>query len=86
MTKKKAEDVVNLIFDSMTHALARGERIEIRGLGSPFKLLALFLKLKDPAGDGAALVALQVRKLLQDFNGAHLFCFIVSGFCGCPTV
>lgn len=34
VTKKKAEDVVNLIFDSMFHALAKGDRIEIRGFGS----------------------------------------------------
>ena len=34
ITKKKAEDVVNLIFDSMTEAMVRGDRIEIRGLGS----------------------------------------------------
>ena len=32
--KKKAEDIVNLIFDSMTSALATGGRIEIRGFGS----------------------------------------------------
>lgn len=32
--KKRAEEVVNLIFDSMTEALARGDRIEIRGFGS----------------------------------------------------
>lgn len=32
--KKKAEDVVHLIFDAMTTALIQGERIEIRGLGS----------------------------------------------------
>ena len=34
LTKKKAEDVVNLIFDSMTNALLKGDRVEIRGLGS----------------------------------------------------
>ena len=34
ITKKKAEDVVNLIFDSMAAAMVRGERIEIRGIGS----------------------------------------------------
>lgn len=34
MTKKKAEDVVNLIFDSMVEAMLKGDRIEIRGLGS----------------------------------------------------
>ena len=34
LPRKKAEHVVNLIFDAMTHALARGERIEIRGFGS----------------------------------------------------
>ena len=34
MTKKKAEDVVNLIFDSMVNAMKEGDRIEIRGFGS----------------------------------------------------
>ncbi|MBX7148488.1 integration host factor subunit beta [bacterium] len=32
--RKKAEDVVNLIFDQMTDTLAGGGRIEIRGFGS----------------------------------------------------
>ncbi len=32
--RKRAEEVVNLIFDSMTRALAEGGRIEIRGFGS----------------------------------------------------
>lgn len=32
--RKKAEDVVNLIFDSMAQTLAGGGRIEIRGFGS----------------------------------------------------
>ncbi|MBK8010080.1 MAG: integration host factor subunit beta [Deltaproteobacteria bacterium] len=34
VTKKRAEQVVNLVFDQMTQALKRGERIEIRGFGS----------------------------------------------------
>lgn len=34
LPRKRAEMVVNLIFDAMTEALARGERIEIRGFGS----------------------------------------------------
>lgn len=34
MTKKRAEDVVNLIFDSMVDAMSGGDRIEIRGFGS----------------------------------------------------
>ncbi len=34
ITKKKAEEVVNLIFDSMVDAMVKGDRIEIRGLGS----------------------------------------------------
>lgn len=34
ITKKRAEEVVNLIFDSMIEAMAKGDRIEIRGLGS----------------------------------------------------
>ncbi len=32
--RTKAEDVINLIFDSMTDTLAKGGRIEIRGFGS----------------------------------------------------
>ncbi|MBI2340358.1 MAG: integration host factor subunit beta [Deltaproteobacteria bacterium] len=34
LPRKRAEDVVNLVFDSMTGALAKGGRIEIRGFGS----------------------------------------------------
>lgn len=34
ITKKRAEQVVNLVFEQMTEALQRGERIEIRGFGS----------------------------------------------------
>ena len=34
MTQKEADLVVHLIFDGMTDALKRGERIEIRGFGS----------------------------------------------------
>jgi len=34
LPRKKAENVVNLIFDEMTRALCRDERIEIRGFGS----------------------------------------------------
>lgn len=34
LTYKKAEEIVNLIFDSMTQALVEGGRIEIRGFGS----------------------------------------------------
>src|SRR3989344_5577591 len=34
VTKKRAEDLVNLIFDAMVNAMAKGDRIEIRGLGS----------------------------------------------------
>jgi len=32
--KKRAEEAVNLVFDSMSQALVRGDRIEIRGFGS----------------------------------------------------
>ncbi len=34
LSYKKAEEVINTIFDSMTSALLAGERIEIRGFGS----------------------------------------------------
>ncbi|HBF11774.1 MAG TPA: integration host factor subunit beta [Deltaproteobacteria bacterium] len=32
--RKKAEDVINLVFDTMTQKMAEGGRIEIRGFGS----------------------------------------------------
>lgn len=31
---RKAEDIVNVMFDSMSQALVSGDRIEIRGFGS----------------------------------------------------
>lgn len=31
---KKAEEVVNTVFENMEEALIKGERVEIRGLGS----------------------------------------------------
>ncbi len=34
MTRRRAEQTVNTIFASMTEALIRGDRIEIRGFGS----------------------------------------------------
>ena len=34
VTKKRANDVVNLVFDSLTDALMDDGRIEIRGFGS----------------------------------------------------
>ena len=34
VTRKRMEDLINLIFDSMMDAMSRGDRIEIRGFGS----------------------------------------------------
>ena len=34
LKNSKAEEVVNLLFDEMTTALAAGDRVEIRGFGS----------------------------------------------------
>lgn len=34
LTYKKSEEIVNIIFDSMSKELSRGGRIEIRGFGS----------------------------------------------------
>jgi integration host factor subunit beta len=34
MTKKKAEEVVDVVFGSVDQALVNGERIELRGFGS----------------------------------------------------
>ena len=34
LTVRKAEEVVNMVFNDMTNALAKGDRVEIRGFGS----------------------------------------------------
>ncbi len=34
LTYKKSEEIVNIIFDSMSETLSQGGRIEIRGFGS----------------------------------------------------
>jgi integration host factor subunit beta len=34
LTYKKAEEIVNILFDSMSDTLVKGGRIEIRGFGS----------------------------------------------------
>lgn len=34
LNKKESELIVNTIFDSITNALVRGDRVEIRGFGS----------------------------------------------------
>jgi integration host factor subunit beta len=34
ISNKKAEDLVNIIFNSLADAMVAGERVEIRGLGS----------------------------------------------------
>jgi integration host factor subunit beta len=44
-TRKQAEQVVNLIFDSMSKALVHGDRIEIRGFGT-------FVSRQYPAYEG----------------------------------
>ncbi|HIC91938.1 MAG TPA: integration host factor subunit beta [Syntrophaceae bacterium] len=34
LTKKKAEEVIDIVFGTMSQALINGERIELRGIGS----------------------------------------------------
>lgn len=34
LTRRDAEEVVSILFDSMTEALVKGDRVEIRGFGS----------------------------------------------------
>ncbi len=56
LTKRQVEVVVNTLFDSMRNALARGDKIEIRGFGS-FKLRARRMKEgRNPKTGEAVLV------------------------------
>ncbi|MFQ5519987.1 MAG: HU family DNA-binding protein [Candidatus Methylomirabilia bacterium] len=34
LTKKQSEAIVETVFESMTEALAKGEKVELRGFGS----------------------------------------------------
>ncbi|HEY5975771.1 MAG TPA: integration host factor subunit beta [Geobacteraceae bacterium] len=34
LSRKESEQVVNIIFDAMTEALKKGDKVEIRGFGS----------------------------------------------------
>ena len=34
MTKKEVALIVNTVFDSITHSLTKGDKVEIRGFGS----------------------------------------------------
>jgi len=34
ISNKRAEEIINHVFNSMTEAMVKGDRIEIRGLGS----------------------------------------------------
>ena len=34
MTKRESESIVNAVFESITDALARGQKVELRGFGS----------------------------------------------------
>ena len=34
LTKKQSEEVVDTVFDGLTEALAKGEKVELRGFGS----------------------------------------------------
>jgi nucleoid DNA-binding protein len=62
--------MVNVVFDSMTEALAKGERIEIRGFGS-------FLVKQRLAGNGrnprtGAMVAVAAKRIPQFKVGKEL--------------
>lgn len=34
LTRKESEEIINLVFDSMSEALQQGDKVEIRGFGS----------------------------------------------------
>jgi integration host factor subunit beta len=60
-SRREAEIMVNVVFDSMTEALAKGERIELRGFGS-------FMVKQRLARDGrnprtGAIVAVAVKRV-----------------------
>jgi len=60
-SRRDAEVIVNAVFDSMTDALAKGERIEIRGFGS-------FIIKQRPAREGrnprtATVVSVAAKKV-----------------------
>ena len=68
---RDAEVMVNAVFDSMTEALARGERIEIRGFGSFVVKHRQAREGRNPKTGDAGPGRRQARPLLQGRQGAE---------------
>lgn len=67
---REAEIMVNVVFDSMTEALAKGERIEIRGFGSFWVKQRLARDGRNPRT--GAIVAVAAKRVPQFKVGKEL--------------
>ena len=68
---RDAEVIVNAVFDSMTEALARGERIEIRGFGSFVVKHRQAREGRNPEDRRRRAGGSQARAVLQGRQGAE---------------
>ena len=75
-SRREAEVMVNVVFDSMTEALAKGERIEIRGFGSFLVKQRLARHGRNPRT--GALVAVAAKRVPQ-FKVGKALRFRVDG-------
>jgi integration host factor beta subunit len=69
-SRREAEMMVNVVFDSMTEALAKGERIEIRGFGSFLVKQRLAREGRNPRT--GAMVAVAAKRVPQFKVGKEL--------------
>ncbi len=69
--RRDAEVMVNAVFDSMTEALARGERIEIRGFGSFVVKHRQAREGRNPKTGRARAGGREARAVLQGRQGAE---------------
>lgn len=81
-SRREAEVMVNAVFDSMTEALAKGERIEIRGFGSFFVKQRAARTGRNPRTGAAVSVAAKKVPLFKVGKELRLR---VDGQVGRPT-
>ena len=64
-SRRDAEVMVNAVFDSMTEALAKGERIEIRGFGS-------FIVKQRDAREGRKRHSISISRLRKNLSAGEM--------------
>jgi integration host factor subunit beta len=65
LTKKETETIVNTVFDNITDALAKGDKVELRGFGASGSVTATPAKGRNPKTGSAVDVPEKRGPVLQ---------------------